>query len=77
MALAFVPSSLMLGVTTVLTTEIPPIPMLWVLPLAVYLLTFILVFARKPVISYSDIAKSMPLVISARVNEFETSGHGI
>jgi hypothetical protein len=65
MVLAFVPSSLMLGVTTVLTTEIPPIPMLWVLPLAVYLLTFILVFARKPVISYSDIAKSMPLVILA------------
>jgi len=63
MALAFVPSSLMLGVTTVLTTEVPPIPMLWVLPLAVYLLSFILVFARKPVISYSEMAKSMPLVI--------------
>lgn len=63
LALAFVPSSLMLGVTTVLTTEIPPIPMLWVLPLAVYLLSFILVFARKPVISYSEMAKSMPLVI--------------
>lgn len=63
MGLAFVPSSLMLGVTTVLTTEIPPIPMLWVLPLAVYLLSFILVFAKKPVISSSEMAKSMPLVI--------------
>ena len=48
LALAFVPSSLMLGVTTVLTTEIPPIPMFWVLPLAIYLLSFILVFAKKP-----------------------------
>lgn len=65
MALAFVPSSLMLGVTTMLTTEIPPIPMLWVLPLAVYLLSFILVFAKKPVISYSGIADSMPIVILA------------
>jgi hypothetical protein len=65
MALAFVPSSLMLGVTTVLTTEIPPIPLLWVLPLAVYLLTFILVFAKRPVISYSGIAESIPIVILA------------
>jgi hypothetical protein len=63
MALAFVPSSLMLGVTTVLTTEIPPIPMLWVLPLATYLLSFILVFAKKPLVSSSRIAESLPLVI--------------
>jgi len=65
MALAFVPSSLMLGVTTVLTTEIPPIPMLWVLPLAVYLLSFILVFAKKPAISSFGMAESIPLVILA------------
>jgi len=65
MALAFVPSSLMLGVTTVLTTEIPPIPMLWVLPLAVYLLSFILVFAKKPVVSSFGMAESIPLLILA------------
>ena len=46
--LAFVPSSLMLGVTTYLTTDIAAIPLLWVIPLAIYLLTFILVFARRP-----------------------------
>src|SRR5215469_8524073 len=50
LALAFVPSSLMLGVTTVLTTEIPPIPMFWVLPLAIYLFSFILVFAKRPLV---------------------------
>jgi hypothetical protein len=65
LALAFVPSSLMLGVTTVLTTEIPPIPMLWVLPLAVYLLSFILVFAKKPIISYSEVAERLPLLLLA------------
>lgn len=43
--LAFVPSSLMLGVTTTLTTDIAPIPLLWSLPLSVYLISFILVFA--------------------------------
>lgn len=43
--LAFVPSSLMLGVTTALTTNIAPIPLLWSLPLSLYLISFILVFA--------------------------------
>ena len=42
--LAAVPSSLMLGVTTALTTDIAPVPLLWVAPLALYLLTFILAF---------------------------------
>ncbi|MCX6910657.1 MAG: fused MFS/spermidine synthase [Verrucomicrobia bacterium] len=46
--LAFVPSSLMLGVTTYLTTDVAPFPLFWVLPLALYLATFILVFARRP-----------------------------
>jgi spermidine synthase len=43
--LAFVPSSLMLGVTTALTTDIAPVPLLWSLPLSLYLVSFILVFA--------------------------------
>jgi hypothetical protein len=43
--LAFVPSSLMLGVTTAITTDIAPIPLLWSLPLSLYLISFILVFA--------------------------------
>jgi hypothetical protein len=47
---AFIPSSLMLGVTTYLSTDIAPFPLLWVVPLALYLLTFILVFARKPLL---------------------------
>jgi len=45
--LAFVPSSLMLGVTTTLTTDIAPIPLLWSLPLSLYLISFILVFAPR------------------------------
>jgi hypothetical protein len=48
LALAFVPSSFMLAVTTYLTGEIASIPLLWVIPLALYLLSFVLVFARKP-----------------------------
>jgi hypothetical protein len=45
-ALAAVPSSLMLGVTTALTTDIAPVPLLWVAPLALYLATFIFAFGR-------------------------------
>jgi hypothetical protein len=43
--LAFIPNSQMLGVTTYMTTDITPMPLLWVLPLALYLLSFILVFS--------------------------------
>lgn len=63
--LAFVPSSLMLGVTTALTTEIPAIPLLWVIPLAIYLLTFVLVFARRPILSHAWMVRRMPFFILA------------
>ncbi|MDE2487799.1 MAG: fused MFS/spermidine synthase, partial [Alphaproteobacteria bacterium] len=48
--LAAIPSSLMLGVTTYLTTDIASAPFLWVAPLALYLLTFIIAFQTKPAI---------------------------
>jgi hypothetical protein len=47
-ALAFVPSSLMLGATTYITTDIAAIPLLWVAPLVLYLLSFIIVFSHVP-----------------------------
>jgi hypothetical protein len=46
--LAFVPSCLLLGVTTHITTDIAPIPLLWVVPLALYLLSFVIVFMNLP-----------------------------
>jgi SAM-dependent methyltransferase len=49
-ALAAIPSSLMLGVTTYITTDVASAPFLWVLPLALYLLTFIIAFQAKPAI---------------------------
>lgn len=42
------PSSLMLGVTTYLSTEIAPMPAIWMLPLSLYLLSFIFAFAETP-----------------------------
>ncbi|MDQ6749422.1 MAG: hypothetical protein M3Z33_01500, partial [Actinomycetota bacterium] len=45
LALAAVPSSLVLGTTTYLTRDVSPIPLLWVAPLALYLLTFVIAFS--------------------------------
>jgi hypothetical protein len=42
-----VPSSLMLGVTTFITTDVAALPLLWVLPLAIYLATFVVAFGRR------------------------------
>ena len=47
LALSLVPSSLLLGVTSFISAEVAPMPFLWVVPLALYLLTFVLVFAGE------------------------------
>ena len=62
-ALAFVPSSLMLGVTTAITTDVPAIPLFWMIPLALYLLSFILVFARRQIISPAILDQRLPILI--------------
>jgi hypothetical protein len=63
MLLAAVPSSLMLSVTTYLSTNIAPIPLLWIIPLALYLLTFILVFAGKPILPHRAMIRGLPIVL--------------
>jgi hypothetical protein len=45
-ALALVPSALVCSVTTFVTTDVAPVPLLWVLPLALYLASFVVPFAR-------------------------------
>jgi hypothetical protein len=45
--LAFVPSSMMLGVTSIVSTDLGAFPLVWVVPLALYLLTFVLAFSRR------------------------------
>lgn len=48
--LAFLPSSLSLGVTTYIATDIASVPLLWVVPLAVYLLSFVDAFRTRPIL---------------------------
>ncbi|MBA3322526.1 MAG: fused MFS/spermidine synthase [Pyrinomonadaceae bacterium] len=59
-ALAFVPSSLMLSATTYISTDIASLPLLWVIPLSIYLLTLIVAFARRRMISRRLVALLMP-----------------
>lgn len=61
--LAFIPSSLMLGVTSYITNNIASTPLLWIMPLALYLLTFVIVFARKPIVSAAALSKLFPWVV--------------
>jgi hypothetical protein len=61
--LAFVPCSLMLSVTTYITSEVVPIPLMWVIPLGVYLLTFILVFARRQLIPHRWMVWVLPFAV--------------
>jgi hypothetical protein len=63
--LAAIPSSLLLGATTHLTTDVASAPFLWVAPLALYLLTFVIAFARRPAISAELAARAAPLALIA------------
>jgi hypothetical protein len=61
--LAAIPSSLMLSVTTYLTTDIAPVPLLWVIPVALYLLTFVLAFAGRQIIPQPIVRRWVPLAV--------------
>jgi len=74
LALAAIPSSLLLGTTTFITTDIASIPLLWIVPLALYLLTFIIAFAGRLsaignaasiALPYGAVALGFALLISA------------
>src|SRR5262249_44996378 len=61
--LSLVPSSLLLSITAHLTMDLAAIPLLWIIPLAIYLLSFVLAFGRQQWISRAALARIVPLVI--------------
>jgi hypothetical protein len=62
-ALAFIPSSLMLAVTTYLSTDIAAVPLLWIVPLGLYLLTFIAAFGAKAHVLQAASGRMFPLFL--------------
>jgi len=63
--LAAVPSSLMLGVTQHVTTDIAAIPLLWIIPLALYLLSFVLAFSGRAGGSSRFWGRVLPILVIA------------
>jgi hypothetical protein len=61
LALSFVPSSLLIGATTHITTDVAPAPFLWAPPLIIYLLTFVIAFSKKPIIPHELVMVLAPL----------------
>jgi len=74
--LAFVPSSLMLGVTTFLSTDVAAVPLFWVIPLSLYLLSFIIVFARVPAGVHGIAIFLLPVSLAAMIF-VDVSGVGL
>jgi spermidine synthase len=65
--LAFIPCSLMLSTTTFITTDLASVPLLWVIPLTLYLVSFILVFSRLQLLPHWLMARMFPLFACAMV----------
>lgn len=61
--LAALPSSLLLGVTTHVSTNLAPVPLLWAVPLSLYLVSFILVFARWPESLHRAVGRITPILL--------------
>jgi hypothetical protein len=76
--LAFVPSSLMLGVTSYMTLDLAPVPLLWTVPLSLYLLSFVLAFApgarnerrhRVAVVAFPAVALVLSVTVLLEVRD--------
>src|SRR3984893_11786941 len=62
--LAAVPSGLLIAVTAHISTDVAAAPLLWVLPLSLYLLTWVLVFQSRPLLPHKWMLMAQPLAIT-------------
>ncbi|MGE4181746.1 MAG: fused MFS/spermidine synthase [Limisphaerales bacterium] len=65
--LGAVPASLLQGCTLFLTTDVASVPLLWVVPLALYLGTFIVAFARRGASTVAAANRALPFLAAALV----------
>ncbi|MFN4183822.1 MAG: spermidine synthase [Hyphomonas sp.] len=63
LVLAFVPSSLLMGVTTHIATDVASAPFLWAPPLMLYIASFIVVFSKRPVIGRALSLAILPVFV--------------
>ena len=62
-----VPSGLLIALTAYISTDVAAAPLLWVIPLSLYLLTWVLVFQRRPLVSHSVVLLFQPVAIAGIV----------
>lgn len=63
LVLAAIPSSLMLSTTSFVATDLASIPLLWIVPLGLYLATFIVAFSRKSQAAGRAAARIYPILL--------------
>jgi hypothetical protein len=64
MALAAIPAGLVIAVTSYISTDVAAAPFLWVVPLAIYLLTFVAVFRERAWISPDIVVLLVPILVA-------------
>lgn len=69
-ALAAVPSGLLVSVTAHISTNVAAAPLLWVAPLAIFLATFVLVFRERPVLSDKALSAAQIIFIGLAVGQW-------
>ena len=65
--LAAVPSGLLIAVTAHISTDVAAAPLLWVLPLSLYLLTWVLVFQPRPLLPHRWVLWAQPVAIAGAI----------
>jgi hypothetical protein len=61
--LAAVPSGLLVAVTAHISTDVAAAPLLWVIPLSLYLITWVIVFQTNPLLSHRAVTRLTPFAI--------------
>ncbi len=65
--LTAIPAGLVIAVTSYITMDLAAAPFLWVIPLALYLMTFVAVFRERPWIAHAHVLRSVPFVVAPLV----------
>lgn len=75
--LAFVPSSLMLAVTTKVSTDMGALPLIWAIPLAIYILSFVITFTNRPPFSDHKLATLSAAACAVMAILMSSLSHGL
>ena len=74
--LSLLPASLMLGVTTYLSTDIAAVPLMWIVPLSLYLVTFVLAFSGAGRRAGAIAGRSAPILLVTLVASIASQTRG-